>query len=178
MLPCFALFAGVPRRQMNLGLGRENFSVIVNHVLFNTDMVHDNYFYAGQAGSPASEPFPSLLGQSDEVGRMLKSGRCVACCAGYILGEYTEENCPRYLKRENFAKMKKHLLGGKLHLFHGSIEQAIIKNGQDDDELFTVASLLVRTTLLDRASLPAWLPWPVLHATRRPTALVTWAWRF
>lgn len=48
MLPCFALFAGVPRRQMNLGNGRENFSVIVNHVLFNTDMVHDNYFYLGK----------------------------------------------------------------------------------------------------------------------------------
>lgn len=48
MLPCFALFAGVPRRQMNLGLGRENFSVIVPHVLMNTDMVHDNYFYAGR----------------------------------------------------------------------------------------------------------------------------------
>ena len=48
LLPCFALFAGVPKRQMNLGLGRENFSVIVNHVLFNTDLVHDNYFYAGE----------------------------------------------------------------------------------------------------------------------------------
>jgi len=48
LLPCFALFAGVPKRQMNLGLGRENFSVIVNHVLFNTDLVHDNYFYAGK----------------------------------------------------------------------------------------------------------------------------------
>lgn len=47
LLPCFALFAGVPRRQMNLGLGRENFSVIVNHILFNTDLVHDNYFYLG-----------------------------------------------------------------------------------------------------------------------------------
>jgi hypothetical protein len=47
LLPCFALFAGVPKRQMNLGLGRENFTVIVKHVLFHTDMVHDNYFYAG-----------------------------------------------------------------------------------------------------------------------------------
>lgn len=54
LLPCFALFAGVPRRQMNLGLGRENFSVIVNHILFNTDLVHDNYFYLGAlvGGSP------------------------------------------------------------------------------------------------------------------------------
>jgi hypothetical protein len=67
--------------------------------------------------------------------------------AGYILGEYTEENCPRYLKKENFARMKAYLKAGKLHLFHGSIEQAIIKNGEDNDELFTVASLLVRHTL-------------------------------
>ena len=51
MLPCFALFAGVPKRQMDLGKGRENFSVIVNHVLFNTDMVHDNYFYLGKSVS-------------------------------------------------------------------------------------------------------------------------------
>lgn len=48
LFPCFALFAGVPRRQMNLGSGRENFSVIVEHVLFKTDIVHDNYFYAGK----------------------------------------------------------------------------------------------------------------------------------
>lgn len=115
MLPCFALFAGVPRRQMNLGFGRENFSVIVNHVLFNTDLVHDNYFYLG-----------------------------------YILGEYTEECCPRYLKAENFAAMKKHLLAGKLHLFHGSIEQAIMKNAADGDELFTVASLLDHMDWMDK----------------------------
>ena len=116
MLPCFALFAGVPRRQMNLGLGRENFSVIVNHVLFNTDLVHDNYFYLG-----------------------------------YILGEYTEECCPRYLKKENFAAMKKHLKAGKLHLFHGSIEQAIMKNAADNDELFTVASLLDHMDWMDKS---------------------------
>ena len=65
--------------------------------------------------------------------------------AGYILGEYTEENCPRYLKRENYAKMKKYLKDGKLGLFHGSIEQAIMKNRDDNDQLFTVASLLVST---------------------------------
>lgn len=68
---------------------------------------------------------------------------------GYILGEYTEENCPRYLKRENFAKMKKYLKAGKLGLFHGSIEQAIMKNRDENDAMFTVASLLVR----DRANI-------------------------
>ncbi len=115
MLPCFALFAGVPRRQMDLGKGRENFSVIVNHVLFNTDLVHDNYFYLG-----------------------------------YILGEYTHECCPRYLKQEHFVAMKKHLKAGKLHLFHGSIEQAILKNAAEKDELFTVASLLDHMDWMDK----------------------------
>lgn len=43
--------------------------------------------------------------------------------------------------------MKRFLKAGKLHLFHGSIEQAIIKNGEQNDELFTVASLLVRPRL-------------------------------
>ena len=69
-----------------------------------------------------------------------------ALLTGYILGEYTEQNCPRYLKRENYAKMQRFLRAGKLHLFHGSIEQAIIKNRDQREELFTVASLLVRCT--------------------------------
>ena len=43
-------------------------------IFFNTDLVNDNYFYAG-----------------------------------YFLGHYTPENCPRYLKKENYEKMKKHL---------------------------------------------------------------------
>lgn len=116
LLPCFALFAGVPKRQMKLGDGRENFSVIVNHVLYNTDLVYDNYFYLG-----------------------------------YILGEYTEECCPRYLKKENYNKMRKFLKKGKLQLFHGSIEQAIVKNGKDNDDLFTVASLLDHMDWMDKS---------------------------
>lgn len=44
--------------------------------------------------------------------------------------------------------MKRHLKAGKLHLFHGSIEQAIQKNAAENDELFTVASLLVRRLVL------------------------------
>lgn len=46
------------------------------------------------------------------------------------------------------AAMKRHLKAGKLHLFHGSIEQAIQKNAAEDDELYTVASLLVRVPTL------------------------------
>ena len=68
-------FAGVPERQMALGLHRpNNLAMVIERVFFNTDLVNDNYFYAG-----------------------------------YILGYYTPENCPRYLRKENYAKMRKHL---------------------------------------------------------------------
>jgi hypothetical protein len=67
--------AGVPERQMALGLHRpNNLAVVIERVFFKTDLVLDNYFYLG-----------------------------------YLLGYYTEQCCPRYLKRENFQKMKKHL---------------------------------------------------------------------
>ena len=68
-------FAGVPERQMALGLHRpNNLALVIDRVFFKTDLVKDNYFYAG-----------------------------------YFLGYYTPENCPRYLRKENYAKMKKHL---------------------------------------------------------------------
>ena len=68
-------FAGVPERQMALGLHRpNNLALIIERVFFKTDLVNDNYFYSG-----------------------------------YVLGFYKPENCPRYLKRENFDKMKKFL---------------------------------------------------------------------
>lgn len=47
--------------------------------------------------------------------------------------------------------MKKHLKMGKLHLFHGSIEQAIMENKKNNDELFTVASLLDHMDWMDKA---------------------------
>lgn len=68
-------FAGVPERQMALGLHRpNNLGMVIERVFFKTDLVNDNYFYTG-----------------------------------YLLGHYTQNNCPRYLKRENFDKMKKYL---------------------------------------------------------------------
>lgn len=68
-------FAGVPERQMALGFHRHNnLAIVIERVLFNTDLVKDNYFYAG-----------------------------------YFLGFYTQQNCPRYLKREHFQAMKTHL---------------------------------------------------------------------
>jgi betaine lipid synthase len=67
--------AGVPERQMALGLHRpNNLAQVIERVFFKTDLVSDNYFYAG-----------------------------------YFLGYYKPDNCPRYLQKENFAKMKKHL---------------------------------------------------------------------
>ena len=68
-------FAGVPERQMALGLHRpNNLALVIERVFFKTDLVKDNYFYSG-----------------------------------YVLGYYKPDNCPRYLKKENFAKMKKYL---------------------------------------------------------------------
>lgn len=68
-------FAGVPERQMALGLHRpNNLAMVIERIFFKTDLVKDNYFYAG-----------------------------------YILGYYKPDNCPRYLEKENFGKMKKHL---------------------------------------------------------------------
>lgn len=68
-------FAGVPERQMALGLHRpNNLAQVIERVFFKTDLINDNYFYSG-----------------------------------YILGYYKPDNCPRYLRKENFGKMKKHL---------------------------------------------------------------------
>jgi ubiquinone/menaquinone biosynthesis C-methylase UbiE len=41
-------FAGVPERQMNLGIHRpNNLAMVIERVFFRTDLVNDNYFYAG-----------------------------------------------------------------------------------------------------------------------------------
>jgi hypothetical protein len=68
-------FAGVPERQMALGLHRpNNLAMVIERVLFSTDLVNDNYFYAG-----------------------------------YFLGYYQRNNCPRYLEKGNFDAMKRNL---------------------------------------------------------------------
>lgn len=96
--------AGVPERQMALGLHRpNNLAMVIERVFFKTDLVNDNYFYAG-----------------------------------YLLGYYKPDNCPRYLKKENFLKMRKHLLNNKLHLVHGTMLSAI----DNSTDPITVASLL------------------------------------
>ncbi|RYG66862.1 DUF3419 family protein [archaeon] len=96
--------AGVPERQMALGLHRpNNLGMVIERVFFKTDLVNDNYFYSG-----------------------------------YILGYYKPENCPRYLRRENFDKMKANLIKGKLKLVHGTLLSAIAQSTTP----FTVASLL------------------------------------
>jgi len=58
--------------------------------------------------------------------------------SGYLLGYYKPDNCPRYLRKENFDIMKKYLKLGKLKLVHGTILDAI----QKTDTPITVASLL------------------------------------
>jgi hypothetical protein len=97
-------FAGVPERQMALGLHRpNNLAMVIERVFFKTDLINDNYFYSG-----------------------------------YILGYYKPNNCPRYLRRENFQKMKANLEKGKLKLIHGTLLSAIA----DCSTPITVASLL------------------------------------
>jgi ubiquinone/menaquinone biosynthesis C-methylase UbiE len=77
--------------------------MVIERVFFKTDLINDNYFYAG-----------------------------------YILGYYQQNNCPRYLQRENFSKLKINLEKGKLKLVHGTLLSAI-----DDSTIpFTVASFL------------------------------------
>ena len=98
------VFAGVPERQMELGLHRpSNLGTVIERIFFQTDLVNDNYFYAG-----------------------------------YILGYYKPNNCPRYLRAEHFDAMKKHLKAGKLHLVHGTMLSAI----DAVTSPITVASLL------------------------------------
>jgi hypothetical protein len=104
MLRGGSCLAGVPERQLALGLHRpNNLAMVIERVFFKTDLVRDNYFYSG-----------------------------------YILGYYKKDNCPRYLREEHFAAMKKHLNAGKLKLVHGTILEAIEKTTNK----FTVASLL------------------------------------
>jgi len=96
--------AGVPERQMELGLHRpNNLALVIERVFFKTDLVNDNYFYSG-----------------------------------YLLGYYKPDNCPRYLRKENFLKMRKYLKMDKLKLVHGTMLSAI----DSSTTPITVASLL------------------------------------
>ncbi len=95
-------FAGVPERQMNLGMHRpNNLALVIERVFFKSDLVNDNYFYSG-----------------------------------YFLGYYKPDNAPRYLRKENYAKLQKYI--GKLKLVHGTMLDAI----DNTDKPFTIASLL------------------------------------
>lgn len=97
-------FAGVPERQMALGLHRpNNLALVIERIFFKTDLVNDNYFYSG-----------------------------------YFLGYYKENNCPRYLRKENYLKMRKYLKQDKLKLVHGTMLSAIDASTVP----ITVASLL------------------------------------
>jgi S-adenosylmethionine-diacylglycerol 3-amino-3-carboxypropyl transferase len=57
---------------------------------------------------------------------------------GYIAGEYSEECCPRYLKKEHYASLRKAIEGKKLFLFEGTLVECLKKR----TETYTVASLL------------------------------------
>mmetsp|Transcript_67 Transcript_67/g.346 ORF Transcript_67/g.346 Transcript_67/m.346 type:complete len:693 (-) Transcript_67:970-3048(-) len=99
------LFAGVPKRQLDLGAHRPNsLERVLQHIIYNTDLCRDNHFYAG-----------------------------------YLLGYWTETNCPRYCRREHYEKLRESINAGKLHLVHGTFVSACeAAKGRP----FTVASLL------------------------------------
>lgn len=100
----FAMLAGVPSRQLELGLHRnDNFQTVFKRIC-STDLVHDNYFYYG-----------------------------------YIAGEYSATCCPRYLKKENYEKLRASLNAKKLTLFEGTLVDAL---RHFETAQFTVASLL------------------------------------
>lgn len=105
LLSAMCLFAGVPKRQLELGLHKKTpMGDVVDHVLFQTDLCGDNYFYGG-----------------------------------YLLGEYTETSCPRYLRRENFKALQKAVEKDRLHLVHGTFVEAC---KQVEGRPFTISSLL------------------------------------
>eukprot|EP00051_Salpingoeca_urceolata_P005199 m.71152 g.71152 ORF g.71152 m.71152 type:complete len:692 (-) comp14142_c0_seq2:42-2117(-) len=60
---------------------------------------------------------------------------------GYLIGEYTETMCPRYLMKQHFLKLRESLNAGKLRLFHGSLVDAC-RAVPEGERPFTVASLL------------------------------------
>jgi betaine lipid synthase len=104
LMRSFMPFAGVPKRQAELGgLRGDDLSTITLKIL-KSDLAHDNYFYGG-----------------------------------YIMGKYTKDCCPRYLKKENYAALRNHLLSGGLTLFHGTMVDALETIAHHE---YTVASLL------------------------------------
>ena len=58
---------------------------------------------------------------------------------GYIAGEYSEQCCPEYLKREQFMKLRAALNDRRLTLFEGTLVDVC---KQRPDVQYTVASLL------------------------------------
>lgn len=98
-----AMMAGVPSRQLELGMHRsDNFQTIFRRICA-TNLILDNYFYYG-----------------------------------YIVGEYSEACCPRYLKREEFNKLRTALMEDRLTLYQGTLVDVC----KDHSVQYTIASLL------------------------------------
>lgn len=65
---------------------------------------------------------------------------------GYICGEYSEINCPRWLAKDNFLTLRKAFVTGQLRLVHASLAEHLLnetaKPKESDKEVYTIASLL------------------------------------
>lgn len=106
LLPAMCLFAGVPKRQLELTNRKTPLGDVLTHIFYNTDLTNDNYFYGG-----------------------------------YLLGEFTETCCPRYLMKEHYPALRKAVANKRLHLVHGTFVEAC---NQAEGRPFTVSSLLDR----------------------------------
>ena len=61
--------------------------------------------------------------------------------AGYLLGEFPEWSCPRYLRKEHYPALKRAVERNRLKLVHGTFVEAC---NQVEGRPFTVSSLLDR----------------------------------
>ena len=85
MLRGVCCFSGVPDRQVELGAHRpNNLALVLERVLFRSNLAGDNYFYAA-----------------------------------YLTGFYRPDNCPRYLQKEHFLTLRRHLQVG--HSIRGKL---------------------------------------------------------
>ena len=69
---------------------------------------------------------------------------------GYILGHYTRECCPRYLRAEHFDALKAAMHEGKFQLFHGTlVDRLRLDATQPTPPTYTAAILLDHLDWMD-----------------------------
>ncbi|EDQ91612.1 uncharacterized protein MONBRDRAFT_36263 [Monosiga brevicollis MX1] len=93
---------------------------------------------------------------------------------GYIVGEYSERCCPRYLKAEHFSTLKRAMAGGKLILYHGTLADRLRLDAQvAKPPSYTAAIMLDHLDWMDDMMVNEELSllWPLLN---NDTGRVLW----